>query len=128
MSADLTTAIAEYQQELGVRPGTFCAYDVSVAGVADLCDDAIRAAWGVDKASLLAAWKSILLVQRRRPPTWDIADRLRNAGAAGALVPSAQIKGGINLVLWRWNDASGRTVRALDPLGGLPADPASWRC
>ncbi len=47
-----------------------------------------------------------------------------SAGAAGALFPSDQAKGGTNLVLWRWNDRPDRTVTALDPMRDLPDRPA----
>ena len=34
MSEDFATAVAEYEQDLGIRPGTLCAYAVNVrAGV-----------------------------------------------------------------------------------------------
>ena len=116
MSAELTTAVAEYEQDLGIRPGTFVAYDVDVAGIADL------------RASPIAfdPWKRFLLVDGRIPPSWDLARELMDAGRAGALVPSAQQPGGTNLVLWRWNDAPDRSVRALDPNRDLPADQRSW--
>jgi hypothetical protein len=34
---------------------------------------------------------------------------------------------GINIVLWRWNDAPDRRVVAHDPLGDLPVDQSAWR-
>ena len=126
MSVELTTAVAEYEQELGIRPGAFCAYDVAVADLLDLRDDVVLTACGIDADDCFCAWKSILLVRRQRPPGWDIAERLAAAGAAGVIVPSARPAGGSNLVLWRWNDAPHRIMRALDPLRDLPADQASW--
>jgi RES domain-containing protein len=127
VSAELTTAVAEYEQDLGIRPGTFCAYDVVTDGVVDLRDDAILELCGIRPADRFCAWQAILLVQNRRPPTWDLADRLIAGGASGALVPSVQAKGGTNLVLWRWNDSPSRTIVALDPMRDLPIDQASWR-
>jgi RES domain-containing protein len=127
MSAELTTAVAEYQQDLGVRPGTFCAYDVVADHVLDLRDDAVLAACAIDPADRFCAWKAILLIHHRRPPTWDIANRLIAAGVAGVLFPSDQANGGTNLVLWRWNDTPNRTVSVLDPMHDLPGDQASWR-
>jgi RES domain-containing protein len=122
MSEAFTTAIAEYEQDLGIRPGTLCAYDVDVAPVIDLCN----AAW-IGPDVLRCPWKKIAFVDKARPPTWDIARRLFDAGAAGVRVPSVQVKkDGVNLVLWRWNDVPDRTVRALDPLADLPRDQRSW--
>jgi RES domain-containing protein len=120
MSAEFTTAVAEYQQDLGARPGTFCAYDVVADNVVDLRDDAVLAACAIDPADRFCAWKAMLLIHHWRPPTWDIADRLISAGAAGVLFPSDQANGGTNLVLWRWNDMPDRTVTALDPMRELP--------
>lgn len=127
MSESFTVAIAEYQQEIGVRPGTLCAYDIDVARVLDLCDPAICAAHGADPAALLAPWQAVAFKLRRRPPTWDLAERLLRDGADGVRVPSARMPGGVNVVLWRWNDGPGRSVAALDPLGDLPRDGSSWR-
>jgi RES domain-containing protein len=47
------------------------------------------------------------------------------AGVAGVLVPSACLAGGVNLVLWRWNDSPDRTVIPLDPQRDLPRDQSS---
>ena len=127
MSEQFATAIAEYEQDLGIRPGTLCAYDVAVAGVVDLCDAGVCASAGVTLTDLRGSWKRIAFIDNGRPSSWDIARRLFEAGAAGVRVPSVQRVGGANLVLWRWNDAAERTVAALDPLGDLPRDQSSWR-
>jgi RES domain-containing protein len=127
MSIELTTAVAEYEQDLGIRPGTFCAYDVMADDVLDLRDDAVLAACSINPADRFCAWKAILLIHHRSPPTWEIADRLIAAGASGVLFPSSEVNGGTNLALWRWNDAPNRTVSALDPMRDLPGDQSSWR-
>lgn len=126
MSEAFVTAIAEYEQDLGIRPGTLCAYDVDVGAVADLCDPAAREALGVAAAVLACPWKQILLVEKARPPTWDLAERLARQGFAGLRVPSVRDPQGVNLVLWSWNDAPDRRVAALDPLGDLPMNQAAW--
>jgi RES domain-containing protein len=127
MSERFETAVAEYEQELGIRPGTLCAYAVDVAGVVDLCDPEVRALAAVVDEDLRCPWKQIALVDRKRPPNWDIARRLHGDGATGARVPSVQAVGGVNLVLWRWNDVASGRVEALDPLHDLPRDQLSWR-
>lgn len=119
MSADMMTAITEYQQDIGMRPGTFCAYEVDVEGVADLRAMRAQAGRQDDPADPLGPWK-LSWVGGTYPPSWEIATRLVAAGAAGILVPSAIRRGGINLVLWRWNDSPKRSVRPLDPQGDLP--------
>ena len=126
MSEQITTAIAEYEQDLGIRPGTLSAYGVDSDGIADLCDRAAREAEGVTTEALRCPWKQIAFVQKAQPPTWEIARRLFDAGVSGVRVPSVQTPGGVNLALWRWNDTAHRRVVALDPLGDLPRDQASW--
>lgn len=120
MSEDLMTAAAEYEQDLGIRPGTFCAYDLKIGPVADLTDTATAGAWGVAAGDLACPWKQIALIERGTPPTWQHADRLLAAGLCGVRVPSVRQRGGVNVVLWRWNDADDRRVTALDPLNDLP--------
>jgi RES domain-containing protein len=127
LSAELTTAVAEYEQDIGIRPGTFCAYDLDVSGIVDLTSADVIATLGLNPAECREPWKSILLMEQRQPPGWRIAETLIEQGASGALVPSVQLAGGTNLVLWRWNDVAGRTVVPLDPETDLPRDQASWR-
>jgi RES domain-containing protein len=125
MSEEFTTAVAEYEQELGIRPGILCAYDVDATGIVDLADGDVRTELGVAEADLFAPWKRIALIDKQQPVTWTVARRLFDAGAAGVRAPSVQAAG-INLVLWRWNDALDRRVVALDPLSDLPRDDRSW--
>ena len=127
LSADLPTAVAEYEQDIGIRPGTFCAYDVTTDCVLDLTDPAVPPTVGLKPEDCFAPWKSIFLVQRGTPPGWGVVTRVIQAGGAGVIVPSAQFKGGTNLVLWRWNDGADRQITALDPQTDLPRDQASWR-
>jgi RES domain-containing protein len=98
-----------------------------MTGVVDLCDTAVCAAIGINPDDLCCPWKRIAFIDKSRPPTWDIARRLFDAGVSGIRVPSVQPIGGANLVFWRWNDAPDRKVGALDPFGDLPVDQSSWR-
>ena len=126
LSEEIDTAFAEDQQDLLVRPGTFCAYQLDVAGVIDLCNPAMREAIRIKEQILLSSWKEILLVQKRQPPTWDLVVQLLKLGVAGIRVPSAQKQDGVNLVLWRWNDDPSRRVKVLDPKHELPSNQDSW--
>jgi RES domain-containing protein len=126
LSESIDTAFAEYQQELLIRPGTFCAYQLEVAGIVDLCDSALCEAMEITQDILLSPWKEILLVQKREPPTWQLSRRLINQGFAGVRVPSSQRSGGINIVLWQWNDDPSRQVKVLDPRQELPGNQSSW--
>ena len=66
-SEDYITAISEYEQDLGIRPGTLCAYDVEVSGVVELIAPEVQAMCFVNTAILSCAWKEIWLVQKQRP-------------------------------------------------------------
>ena len=127
MSGDFVTAVAEYEQDLGIRPGTLCAYEVDIAGVVDLCDPASQRAAGVEATDLACPWKHMALVLRQRPPSWDLATRLIDEGIGGIRVPSVRSAHGVNLVLWRWGDSAERRVQVLDPLRDPPRDQESWR-
>lgn len=122
LSADHATAIAEMHQDL-VRPGTLVAFDIRADAIADLR--------GGDPAVLGCAWRRLFQLDHCVPPTWTLAETLRDAGADGALVPSVQQAGGSNLVLWRWHDARtagpGAALTLLDPeavLTGETSDAA----
>lgn len=110
LSADYTTAIMEMHQDL-VRPGTLVAFDVAAPAIADLT--------AADPAVTACLWRAIHRIERGIPPSWTLADRLIAAGADGALVPSVQNRGGVNLVLWRWHDAGingdGAALTLVDP-------------
>ena len=126
MSEEFVTAVAEYEQDLGIRPGTLCAYDVISERIVDLADARTLETLGVDAAALRAPWKQIAFVEKRLPPTWPLAERLRAEGINGARVPSVRSIG-LNLVLWRWNVQGAASVAALDPLRDLPANRSSWK-
>jgi RES domain-containing protein len=127
LSAELTTAVAEYEQDVGIRPGTFCAYVVKIDRILDLRSADDLGSLGINPVERYAPWKTILLVEGRAPPGWRISERLSGLGANGVLVPSVRPGGGTNLVLWRWNDTPERLVVALDPQTDLPLNQMSWR-
>lgn len=126
LSEDYITAISEYEQELGIRPGTLCAYDVDLQGIVDLTDPQTQAKCQVTISTLKSAWKELWWVEKQRPPTWDLANHLFSDGYAGIRVPSVQHFSGVNLVLWRWNDQPDRQITVLDPRGDLPSNQSAW--
>ena len=118
LSADYNSAIAELHQDI-VRPGTLVAFDVRASAIADLT--------GTDPAITDCAWRTIYAVEGGTPPSWPVAQELIAGDAEGALVPSAQNRGGTNLVLWRWHDArgpgEGAALTLLDPEAVLTGRP-----
>ena len=126
LSADIATAVAEYQNMIMARPGTFCVYALDVSGVVDATDIDVRRAWRIGPIDTESDWR-MAAAQGQQPRTWRLARRLIDAGAAGLCYPSRRRPGGKSLVLWRWNDDKGRRVRVIDTLSDLPADQSSWR-
>jgi RES domain-containing protein len=120
LSFDHGTAIAEFHQSL-VRPGTLTAYDVRAEQIADLTAADAPARFNFDRQVPWCEWRKLWLIDKQEPPTWDLADQLMAQGATGAIMPSVQIKGGRNLVLWRWGEEAGNgaQVRVIDPLAEL---------
>jgi RES domain-containing protein len=120
MSETFATAVAEYEQDLGIRPGTLVAYDVDVTRIVDLTDERTMKRLGTRPEVLSCAWKLLALVEGKRPPTWGIAERIIQSGANGIRVPSVRGSGN-NLVLYRFQPGRGRQIEVLDPLGDLRA-------
>lgn len=122
LATDPATAVAEYYQGLP-KPGMLVPYRLEADAIADLTDSRGGPADPQIAAAMADAWKRIALLDGQIPPGWAIAQDLIAAGAQGARVPSAQNKGGSNLVLWRWRGdgaAEGRTgdgarLTVLDP-------------
>lgn len=109
-------------------PLTVCSYDVDVEDIVDLRTGRARAAEGIDMSALSCAW-AYDRMQGRTPPSWDVARRLIENGAAGILVPcfaNGATADMTNLVLWRWGAALPHLVRVFDPRGRLPKDQSSW--
>ena len=126
ISEDYITAISEYEQELGIRPGTLCAYDIEIDSIVDLTDPQVQAICAIASTELSCPWKEIWLVQKKTPPTWDLASKLIAENFAGIRVPSMRHFSGVNIVLWSWNDRPERQIKALDPNADLPANQSSW--
>ena len=117
MAADHATAVAEFHQNL-VIPGTLVPYDVVAASIFDLTDGHGGVADPHVASAIRAPWLRIAEIEKGTPPSWALAEHLIEAGAEGALVPSARNLGGVNLVLWRWGRDAARVV-PIDPTGEL---------
>ena len=130
LSLALNTAIAEVTAGFARRlqPYTFCSYDVDCEDIADLRDDAGRAAHGVTLDELSCDWASYLS-RRETPPSHDVVRRLLGEGHAGILAPSFANGAGVsdhNLVLWRYGPDLPHKVLVFDPSGRLPKNQLSW--
>ena len=109
-------------------PLTICSYDVDVDGIADLRTLESRAAAGVALDEMACDWV-VAIARRKRPESWDVAEKLMRAGHSGILTPSfarGAPPGMANLVLWRWGPDLPHRVSVNDPAARLPKDQSSW--
>ena len=119
----LETAVGECAQGFAHRipPMTLCEYEIDVEPVADLASDEGRRALGIRLEELDCAWLELML-EGRKVPSQEAAERLKRQGYAGALVPSFMPGAGpddVNLVLWAWGNRRPWLVRVHDPEGRL---------
>jgi RES domain-containing protein len=131
LALDPMTAVKEANQGFAhkIEPCVLCSYEIDCDDIVDLRTDDARALSGVEARDMASAWFSFL-AEGREPPSWRIARRLIEKGAAGMLAPSyAPGAGGAdhNLALWDWSDRLPHRIAVFDPSGRLPKDQLSWR-
>jgi RES domain-containing protein len=131
LAGSVVDAVTEASQGFAhkLEPCVLCTYDVDCEDIVDLRDAAGQAAEGVGPDDLGCEWMYIAL-SGGTPPTWALADRLIDRGAAGMLAPSfarGARPDAWNLVLWRWTSRRPHRCRVFDPAGRLPKDQSSWR-
>lgn len=119
LAMDPATAVAEFYQGLP-KPGTLAPYRIEADAIADLTNGGGGPLDATVEHALVANWKAMAARGDRTPPSWTLAAELIAAGAEGALVPSAQNRGGVCMVLWQWHDArqgkgEGARLTLLDP-------------
>lgn len=130
LSLSVSTVFREISAGFAHRltPYVLCSYDVDCQDIADLRDEAARAAMGIELEDLACAWASDLAAGRE-PASWAVVRRLLAEGHAGALVPSfanGALADDQNLVLWRWGPDLPHRVTVYDPSGRLPKNQLSW--
>lgn len=111
-----------------MQPLTLCEYDVDCEDIADLRTPSSREKHKVDLDDLGCGWLSYRYVSEDAP-SWLAADRLREDGYAGILVPSFAPRANEdhhNLVLWNWGADLPHKVIVYDPSGRLPKNQLSW--
>ena len=124
------TAWLEAQQAFPFKaqPMTLCAYEVDCEDVLDLTDTAALAAHRITPADLACPWKD-LSTRGIKSPSWEIAERLSEAGTAGVIVPSfakGAVTTDVNVVFWDWAPDPPHQVRVIDDDRRLPKDASSW--
>jgi RES domain-containing protein len=126
LAENFSTAYKEYQNELPDHPCLILSYQVCIDGIVDFCNEEVRERANISLRTMYCEWKYIFLVEKKDPPTWEIVRNLYDDGVAGIRVPSTRDIGGVNIVLWRWNDHPSRVVTYSDPRRDLPKDQSSF--
>lgn len=124
------TAWTEAQQGFAFKaqPLTLCAYDVDCTDVLDLTDPNVLAGCQSDMAVLACAWED-LARQKKQPPSWALAERLRAEGAAAIIVPSFAARADArdrNMIFFNWSDALPHRLQVIDDEHRLPKNMSSW--
>lgn len=102
-------AVSGYMREDGLERVIFPLL-VSGARVLDLRDEAACSWLGVDRERANESWRKALSAGER-PPSWDVSDAARAAGADGLIDRSRLRPGAWHLALFRWNAPGGPRVR-----------------
>lgn len=129
-SLDPTTAWMEAQQGFPFKPQpmTLLAYEVDCANIVNLQDPDILALLGCSPVDLTCAWEDLASLNHE-PPTWKLADQLRELNSSGiqcrSFAPGCTEQS-FNLVLWEWSDSLSDIVRVIDDFGRLPKSKDSW--
>ncbi len=131
LSLDWQTAVIEASQGFAYRipPLTIVSYEVDCEDIADLTSVEERARHRVSEKGMACAWR-LLAETGAAVPSWQIAERLIEAGVAGIVVPSYAVgadQDAKNLVLWRWSEDLPHRVSVVDEARRLPRNDASWR-
>ena len=131
VALDPKTAWMEAQQGMPFKaqPLTLVGYRVDCDQIVDLTDPTVLLAIGIRTEILACPWED-LADQGLKPPTWELAEVLTDAGHHGVIVPSFAPGTGPadrNLVLWRWSEEPPCRVQVIDDFSRLPKDDTSWR-
>ncbi len=126
LSFDPLTAVKEANQQiLDFIPVTLVRYQVSGGMVADYGDASMRSKHDLPDDLMSQPWWGPQFADTLSP-TQLAAEQLMAKGFDGLIYKSTQAAGH-NLVLWRWNETGGATVRTEDKHGLLPKNRDSWR-
>jgi RES domain-containing protein len=131
LALNIETAFVEISQGFAekFKPAMLISYEVDCDDIVDLRTEADRKRARVRLADMACSWFADAAAGRE-PPSWAIARRFIEHGAAGIVVPSFAVAADParhqNLVLWNWGSDLPHGVRVFDPDGRLPKDGRSW--
>ena len=122
---ELSTAWAEYNQGFVQHPALILQLELSGASLADLTVANVLQEQSVTPEIHDCQWREDV-DQGQVPATYRLRERLLDQGFDGVIWPSIMSRGGSCVALWRWNEPGAPKLRAIDPEGLLPRNPASW--
>lgn len=125
LALEMSTAWAEYNQNIGQHPAMIVKLELTNARLADLTDAEVAQSLGIAAPIHKLDWRSDM-DEGRISETHHRQGELAAAGYDGVIYPSFMSPGGRCLALWRWNAPGGPTLVAIDPEGRLPRSAASW--
>ena len=111
------TALREANQVGALQPTTLVAYEADVRPVFDARDEKSLAAFGMTPEDLASATWRDEMIATGKSATQAFAQRLIAAGYVSLLVPSyarGAAPTDLNLVLWRWGDATPNRLILID--------------
>ena len=127
LSRSAQTALEEYKQGASITPpATLAAYKITLAEVADLSQGFDPNLWDSTWKDWDCAWRQIARIDRKVPPSWNLADLVITAGMRGILFPSLRHAGGTNLLIFLANLVESDAVTVYDPDHRLPHNQSSW--
>lgn len=127
LSKTAETALREFQQaEKLLSPGTITTFLVTRLNVVDFSGGYVAGEWDPAWADYGCNWRKIAFQDLAEPPSWLLADLVRDAGAGGLLFPSIADVPGINLVIFDSSTLPKKMLRVHDPARDLPRDDRSW--
>ena len=126
LSSDPKAALYEAaQSQFIIPPKTVCTYQISINAVVDFSAGYNAKDWIKEWSVWDMNWRKALHIDKRRPATWEIAQKLISDGAKGLLFPSLRSKGHTNLVIFLTNIEAADSISVIDPEGDLPGAPTA---
>jgi len=94
---------------------------VSEAKVLDLGDETACRILGIDGTQADQSWRKAL-EEGRTPPSWGVADAIREAGGDGLIDHSRMFQGAWHVTLFGWNEPGRPEVTCIGEGMALPAE------
>lgn len=126
LSSDPKAALYEAaQSQIIIPPRTVCTYQIRIDSIVDFSDGYNAKDWTSEWSIWDMNWRKALHIDKQRPATWEIAQKLISDGVKGLLFPSLKSKGHTNFVIFLTNIEAADSISVIDPQGDLPGTPTA---